>query len=110
MVDRDMPERNAPIRNEDVRAYKAIEREPVKGSFRGNLIVSMPPSSSGGVALIEMLNILETFPALLGREGSSEQRHYMIEAMRRGFRDRAQYSADPGFFEVPIELLTSKEH
>src|SRR5260370_22143788 len=110
MVDRDMPERNAPIRNEDVRAYKAIEREPVKSTYRGNPIVSMPPSSSGGTTLIEMLNILETFPAELGREGSVEQRHRMIESMRRAFRDRAEYSADPAFFPVPIELLTGKEH
>ena len=110
LIDRDIAEHNGTIRYDDLRAYKAIERVPVKGSFRGNLIVSMPPSSSGGVALIEMLNILETFPALLGREGSSEQRHYTIEAMRRAFRDRAQYAADPGFFEVPIDMLTSKEH
>jgi gamma-glutamyltranspeptidase/glutathione hydrolase len=110
LIDRDMAEHNGTIRYDDLRAYKAIERDPVKGSFRGNPIVSMPPSSSGGVALIEMLNILETFPARLGREGSSEQRHYSIEAMRRAFRDRAQYSADPGFFPVPISMLTSKEH
>ena len=110
LIDRDMAEHNGTIRYDDLRAYKAIERDSVKGTFRGNPIVSMPPSSSGGVALIEMLNILETFPALLGHEGSSEQRHHSIEAMRRAFRDRAQYSADPGFFQVPVDLLTSKEH
>ena len=110
MIDRDMAVHNGTIRYDDLRAYKAIERDPVKGSYRGNLIVSMPPSSSGGTTLIEMLNILETFPAELGREGSVEQRHHMLEAMRRAFRDRAELSADPGFFPVPIDLLTSKEH
>ncbi len=57
-----------------------------------------------------MLNIFETFPAQLGREGSVEQRHHMIEAMRRAFRDRAEFSADPDFFPVPIDRLTSKSH
>ena len=80
------------------------------GIYRGNPILSMPPSSSGGTTLLEMLNILETFPAQLGREGSVEESHHMIEAMRRAYRDRAEYSADPGYFPVPIELLTSKDH
>jgi gamma-glutamyltranspeptidase/glutathione hydrolase len=60
----------------------------------------MPPSSSGGVTLIEMLNIFETFPAQLDTEGSLEQRHRMIESMRRAYRDRAVYSADPEFYPV----------
>src|SRR5262249_39537554 len=98
------------IRYADLSGYKAIEREPVQGSFRGNTILSMPPSSSGGTTLIEMLNIYETFPAELGREGSVEQRHHMIESMRRAFRDRAEYSGDPGFVEVPVDMLTSKDH
>ncbi len=109
LIDRDMAAHNGTIRFDDLRAYKAIERDPVKGTFRGNQIVSMPPSSSGGTTLIEMLNILETFPTELGREGSVQQRHHMIEAMRRAFRDRAEYSADPGFFPVVIDMLTSKE-
>ena len=109
-IDRDMAEHNGTIRYEDLRGYKAIERDPVKGTFRGNQILSMPPSSSGGATLIEMLNIFEAFPAELGREGSVEQRHHMIESMRRAFRDRAEYSADPGFFQIPVDMLTSKEH
>jgi len=109
-IDRDMAAHNGTIRYGDLKAYRAIERDPVTGTFRGNRILSMPPSSSGGVALIEMLNIFETFPAQLGMEGSSEQRHEMIESMRRAFRDRAEFSADPGFFTVPVDLLTSKDH
>ncbi len=110
LIDRDMAAHNGTIRYEDLRNYHAIERDPVKGSFRSNWILSMPPSSSGGTTLIEMLNIFETFPSQLGMEGSSEQRHHMIESMRRAFRDRAEYAADPDFFKVPIDLLTSKEH
>jgi gamma-glutamyltranspeptidase/glutathione hydrolase len=110
LIDRDMAAHNGTIRYDDLRGYKAIERDPVKGSYRGNIILSMPPSSSGGTTLIEMLNIMETFPAQLGREGSVEENHHMIEAMRRAYRDRAEYSGDPGFVPVPIDLLTSKEH
>src|ERR1035438_4421288 len=105
-----MAAHNGTIRYQDLRSYKAIERDSVKGTFRGNTILSMPPSSSGGVTLIEMLNIFETHPAQLGYEGSAEQRHYMIESMRRAYRDRAGFSGDPGFITIPVEMLTSKEH
>jgi gamma-glutamyltranspeptidase / glutathione hydrolase len=110
MIDRDMAAHNGTIRYEDLKNYSAMEREPVSSTFRGNKILSMPPSSSGGVTLIEMLNILETFPAELGREGSAGQRQHMIEAMRRSFRDRAEYSGDPKFVDIPVKMLTSKEH
>ena len=110
LIDRDMSANNGTIRYEDLRNYRPIERDPVEGTYRGNRILSMPPSSSGGTTLVEMLNIFENFPSQLGMEGSSDQRHHMIESMRRAFRDRAEYSADPAFFKVPIELLTSKEH
>ena len=110
LIDADMAAHEGTIRYDDLRAYKAIEREPVESTFRGPRILSRPPSASGGRTLIEMLNIFETFPAELGREGSVEQRHHMIEAMRRAFRDRAEYSGDPGFVQVPIEMLTSKSH
>ena len=110
LIEEDMAAHNGTIRYADLKAYRALERDPVTGTFRGNRILSIPPSSSGGVTLIEMLNIFETFPAQLGMEGSSEQRHEMIESMRRAFRDRAEFSADPAFFTVPVGLLTSKDH
>jgi gamma-glutamyltranspeptidase/glutathione hydrolase len=110
LIDRDMAAHNGTIRYDDLKSYAAIERDPVESTFRGNKILSMPPSSSGGVTLIEMLNIMETFPALLGREGSVEQRHHMIEAMRRAYKDRAEYSGDPKFVNIPVTMLTSKEH
>src|SRR5437868_53613 len=104
LIDSDMTAHDGTIRYEDLKAYRAIERDPVRGTYRGAQIVSMSPSSSGGTTLIEMLNIFETFPQVLGREGSVEQRHYMIESMRRAFRDRAATSGDPGFVTVPIEM------
>jgi gamma-glutamyltranspeptidase / glutathione hydrolase len=110
LIDRDMAAHDGTIRYDDLKSYEAIEREPVQATFRGNRILSMPPSSSGGVTLIEMLNILETFPAELGREGSVEQRHRMIEAMRRAYRDRAEYSGDPKFVDIPVTMLIGKEH
>src|SRR5947209_17161731 len=110
LIDADMAAHNGTIHYDDLKSYKAIERDPVKGTFRGNQILSMPPSSSGGTTLIEMLNIFETFPAQFGMEGSSDQIHHMIESMRRAFKDRAEFSADPAFFPVPIDVLTSKEH
>ncbi len=78
LIEEDMAAHNGTIRYADLKAYRALERDPVTGTFRGNRILSIPPSSSGGVTLIEMLNIFETFPAQLGMEGSSEQRHEMI--------------------------------
>jgi gamma-glutamyltranspeptidase/glutathione hydrolase len=110
LIDRDMAAHGGTIRYDDLRGYKAIERDPVQGTFRGNPVFSSPPSSSGGMTLVEMLNIFETFPAQLGREGSVAQRHEMIEAMRRAYRDRAAHSGDPGFFQIPIDLMTSKAH
>lgn len=110
LIDSDMAAHHGTIHYDDLRSYKAIERDPVKGTFRGNPILSMPPSSSGGTTLLEMLNIFETFPAELGREGSVEQRHHMIESMRRAFRDRAEFSADPAFFSIPVDTLISKAH
>jgi gamma-glutamyltranspeptidase / glutathione hydrolase len=109
-IDRDMAAHGGTIRYEDLRGYKAIERDPVIGTFRGNQVVSMPPSSSGGTTLVEMLNIFENFPAQLGREGSVEQRHRMIESMRRAFGDRAQTAGDPGFVNVPVAMLIDKAH
>jgi gamma-glutamyltranspeptidase/glutathione hydrolase len=110
LIDADMAAHGGTIRYNDLKNYKPVEREPLKGTYRGNQILTMPPSSSGGFTLIEMLNILETFPSQLGMEGSSVQLHHMIEAMRRAFRDRDEFSADPAFFPVPLDMLTSKEH
>lgn len=96
---------------EDLAEYRAQEREPIFGSYRGYDIISMPPPSSGGVALVEMLNILEGYD--LGDIGhnSAMYMHLLTESMRRAYADRANYLGDPDFNEdMPLERLTSKEH
>jgi gamma-glutamyltranspeptidase/glutathione hydrolase len=95
---------------EDLAAYVPLERAPVTGTFNGWEIVSMPPPSSGGIHLIEMLNILEPLP--LGELGlnSAATIHYMAEAARRAYADRAVYLGDPDYVDIPVASLTSKAY
>jgi gamma-glutamyltranspeptidase/glutathione hydrolase len=94
---------------DDLASYKAVERPVVRGSYRGYDVVSMPPPSSGGVALIEMLNILEGYDlAKIGRNAQSL--HDLIEAMKRAYADRAVYMGDPDFVKMPIAGLISKKY
>jgi len=94
---------------DDLKNYRAIEREPVRGTYRGYDIVSMPPPSSGGVHLIEMLNILEGHD--LAKLGRGEQAlHLTIEAMKRAYADRAVYMGDPDAVKMPIAGLLSKKY
>ncbi len=94
---------------DDLKNYRAIERAVVRGSYRGYDIVSMPPPSSGGVALIEMLNILEGYDlAKLGR--GEKSLHTMIEAMKRAYADRAVFMGDPDAVKMPVAGLTSKKY
>src|SRR5215467_7044490 len=90
---------------EDLEGYRPIERTPASGSYRGNRIVSMPPSSSGGVALVEMLNILEGYR--LGEVDAATRVHLMVEAMKRAYFDRAKFLGDPASVTPPA-YLTSK--
>lgn len=106
----DMAAHQGTIALEDLRNYQAKALEPLRGVYRNHPLLTVPPSTSGGVALLEMLNILERFPQRLGMEGSAESRHLMIEAMRRAYRDRSQYMGDPAFVAVPVNYLTSKEY
>ncbi len=92
----------------DLAQYKVIERKPMVGTYHDMQIVSAPPPSSGGVVLLEALNILETFD--LSHLTPDLQRHLTIEAMRRAYRDRAEFLGDPDFHEVPTGVLTSKAH
>ena len=106
----DMKANGGLITTDDLAKYQAKERTPLKGTFNGFEIVSMPPPSSGGVALIEMLNILETLGIQKLPAQSAEAKHLQIEAMRRAFLDRARYLGDPDFSEIPVQRLTSKAH
>jgi len=95
---------------EDMANYKAVKREPVKGTYRGYEIVSMPPPSSGGVHLIQILNALEGYPIGALGANSSETIHLMAEAMKLAYADRSEYLGDPDFVDVPVDVLTSKEY
>ena len=93
---------------EDLRKYEAIEREPIRGSYRGYEIVSMPPPSSGGVVLVHMLNILEGFDLREIGHNSALYLHLLTESMRRAYADRANFLGDPDFNEdLPVSTLTS---
>ena len=93
---------------DDLKSYRAIERVPVRGTYRGYDIVSMPPPSSGGVALIEMLNILEGYD--LAHEDRTQALFLIIEAMKRAYADRAYFLGDPDAVKVPVAWLISKSH
>jgi len=106
----DMAAHGGLITKDDLAAYEAKERAPVKGTFRGYEIASMAPPSSGGVALIEMLNMLEPFDLKAKGFSTPEAKHLEIEAMRRAYLDRARFLGDPDFVDVPLSTLLSKEH
>ena len=94
----------------DLKNYRVIEREPVHGTYRGYDIFSMPPPSSGGVHLIEILNVLEGYPLAEWGQNSAATMHVMIEAERRAYADRSKYLGDPDFVSVPVAQLTSKKY
>ena len=98
------------ITHDDLAAYESVWREPIRGTYRGHEIVSMPPPSSGGVLLVQMLNMLENVDIPAGGYGAARTIHAMIEAERRAYADRAEYLGDPDFFPVPVETLTSKDY
>jgi len=94
----------------DLAAYRAVIRAPVKGSYRGYEIASMPPPSSGGVHLVQILNILEGFDLAGFGAGSAETLHLMTEAMKPAYADRATFLGDPDRVKVPAKGLTSKKY
>jgi gamma-glutamyltranspeptidase/glutathione hydrolase len=104
---RDMQAHGGLVTRADLDRYQVATREPVQGTYRGHRIVSMPPPSSGGVHVIQMLNILEGYDlAAMGR-GSPDAVHVMAEAMRQAYADRAAFLGDPAFVHMPIERLLS---
>jgi gamma-glutamyltranspeptidase/glutathione hydrolase len=94
----------------DLAAYRAIERAPVSGTYHGHTIVSMPPPSSGGVHILEILNMLEPFPLAEAGASSAKTIHLMSEAMQRAYADRAAYMGDPDQVTIPLQGLTSKTY
>jgi len=91
----------------DLAGYRAVERTPVAGTYRGYRIVSMPPPSSGGVHIVQMLNLLQRYPLPDYGAGSAQALHLMVESMKLAYADRSTYLGDPDFVDVPVAGLTS---
>lgn len=98
------------ITKEDLKAYKVVEREPVSGSYRGYTVKSMPPPSSGGTHIIQMLNMLERWPLKEYGPASARSIHLMAESMKLAYADRSEYLGDPDFAKVPVKGLTSRRY
>jgi gamma-glutamyltranspeptidase/glutathione hydrolase len=111
LIEKEMAANGGLITQDDLRNYRAHRRTPLRGSYRGFDIISVPPPSSGGTVLLEMLNILESFDLERLQFGSAAQLHLAIEAMRRGFADRARYLGDPDSNpDMPVARLISKQY
>jgi gamma-glutamyltranspeptidase/glutathione hydrolase len=95
---------------DDLKNYKAVWREPLIGSYRGRTVITMPPPSSGGVALLQMLNVMEGYKFDQFKHNSAPYLHLLAEAMKHAFADRAEYLGDPDFVHVPIRKLTDKSY
>ncbi len=94
----------------DLASYRAIEREPLVGSYRGVKVVTMPPASGGGAAMLEMLNILEQFDMKAAGWGSARAYHLFAEALKLSYEDRFRFATDPAYADMPLEGMTSKAY
>lgn len=110
MIADDMRAHDGLITLDDLKNYKAKERTPVRGSYRGYEIISMPPPSSGGIVMLEVLNMLEGYDIRKMQHNSSAKYHVLAESMRRAFADRAEFMGDPDFTDVPVAMLTDKKY
>jgi gamma-glutamyltranspeptidase/glutathione hydrolase len=106
----DMKANGGIMTGDDLINYRPIVRKPVSGTYRGWKIVAMPPPSSGGIHLIQMLNILEEFPIAKYGHNSTNTIHICVEAMRRAYADRSRYLGDPDFADIPSKALISKDY
>jgi gamma-glutamyltranspeptidase/glutathione hydrolase len=111
LIEREMKAHGGLVTRADLRAYQAQKRVPLRGTYRGFDVLAMPPISSGGTALLTMLNILEGYDLKARGFGSADTVHLMAESMRRAFADRARHLGDPAANpDMPIARLVSKEH
>lgn len=106
----EMARHGSPMTLQDLRSYQVVEREPVRGSYRGYQVVTMPPPSSGGAHLVQILNIMERWPIKEWGANSAQTIHHMAEAMKLAYADRAEYLGDPAFVKIPLAGLTSKKY
>lgn len=106
----EMAQHGGLIDRDDLKNYKLEERAPVRGDYRGYTIVSMPPPSSGGTHIIQILNLLERYPLSQYGANSAQTIHLLAETMKLAYADRAEYLGDPAFVTVPVKGLTSKKY
>lgn len=109
LITKEMKESGGLISTDDLKGYKAVQREPIVGTYRGYDVIAAPPPSSGGITLLLALNMLETQDVKKHPWGSAQTTHVVAEAMRRGFAERAKYLGDPDFVKIPAHL-TGKDH
>ncbi|URQ61050.1 gamma-glutamyltransferase [Pantoea alhagi] len=106
----EMAQHGGLISKADLASYRAIERQPISGSYRGYQVFSMPPPSSGGIHIVQILNILENFDLAKMGFGSADAMQVMAEAEKYAYADRSEYLGDPDFVKVPWQALTSKAY
>ena len=106
----DMTGHGGLIGKDDLRNYKVVERAPVSGDYRGYRVVSMPPPSSGGAHIVQILNLLQRYPLADYGPNSAQTIHLMAESMKLAYADRAEYLGDPDFVKVPLAGLTSPRY
>ncbi len=110
MIAAEMREGGGLITEADLKEYQSVWRQPLRGVYRDVEVISMPPPSSGGVLLLQMLNMLEAYDLAGMGYGSADAMHLMIEAERRAYADRAEHLGDPDFYPVPVAKLISKDY
>jgi gamma-glutamyltranspeptidase/glutathione hydrolase len=103
-IEADMRARGGLITQEDLKNYRVRVRPPLKGMYRGYTVLSAPPPSSGGIVLLQVLNMLE------GEAGNVDRTHFRIEAIRRAYADRSEFLGDPDFVRVPVQSLISRSY
>ncbi len=108
LIVKEMERNGGLITLQDLKNYNVAERQPLEGSYKGYKVVSMPPSSSGGTHLIQMLNMLEDFPVKEMGFGSADTIHILAEVMKRAYADRSKYLGDSDFYKVPSSLVSKK--
>lgn len=110
LIAADMKANNGLITLEDLKNYVAKERTPLRGTYRGHEIITMPPPSSGGIVMLQVLNMLEAYDIRAMGANSAAKLHVLTEASRRAFADRAEYMGDPDFADVPTAKLIDKKY
>jgi len=107
---REMKRGNGIISEEDLKEYRSVSRVPLFADYRGYRIITVPPPSSGGIILIQMLKMIDPYPFKVWGSHSAATIHLMVEAERRAFADRSEYPGDPGFVKIPVDQLVNRKY